>query len=130
VSLRQQINAVRDLPADERGDAARALVPAVELTAPDAATWVALARVLDPRAPVSSDPDEARAIALAALGVEGPLDVVRVARTEDDRAQAAAVVTRDRLRAAAAAALAAGQPATLVARECGVSRQQVYDWRG
>lgn len=94
-----------------------------------AATWTALARVLDPRAPVSADITEAHAIALAALGVEGPLDVVRSARAEDDRAQAAAALTRERLRAAAAAALAAGQPATSVARECGVSRQQIYDWR-
>lgn len=130
MSLRQQINAVRDLPAAERGDAARALLPAVEADRQDAATWTALARVLDPRAPVSADISEAHAIALAALGVEGPLDVVRSARVEDDRAQAEAVLTRERLRAAAAAALAAGQPATLVARESGISRQQVYDWRG
>lgn len=51
------------------------------------------------------------------------------ARTEDDQRREAAGRSREKLREFALAALVAGESPSVVAREAGVSRQQLHTWR-
>ncbi len=134
----RRIAALRELPVAERADAARALLPTVAATLederidPDVARgmWLQLARAVDPQADRGDTVDEARETAARTLGITGPLDVVRALRRADDIATAASRTARAALRDGVVTAVRSGLPATLVAREAGVSRAVLYAWIG